>query len=226
MDKICIIIQARMGSTRVPKKMSRKFGQSTLLDNILLKLKKSSVIDKKDVYVSLHEDELKDIAKKYDYNIYNRTAASSKTENDMKLMFEWWNKLDYHYYIIISACHPFLTIETIDNFYNKFLEHNKKGLFAVVKKKNYYWDNNLNMITNWPEKQTTFNTKAVENTYEAAHCMYGGKMNDIGEYIYMGDFGKKEVELFIIENEMESLDIDYEWQFNLYDKYIMNSGLN
>ena len=40
----------------------------------------------------------------------------------MKLMFEWWNKLDYKYYIIISACHPFLSIETIDNCYNKFLE--------------------------------------------------------------------------------------------------------
>ena len=76
------------------------------------------------------------------------------------------------------------------------------------------------MITNWPENQTTFNTKVVENIYEAAHCMYAGIMSDIGEYIYMGDFGKKEVELFIIKNEKESLDIDYDWQFNLYDKYL------
>jgi CMP-N-acetylneuraminic acid synthetase len=220
MDKICIIIQARLGSTRVPNKMRREFGNSTLLDITLSKLQKSKVIKKENVYVSLYEDELKDIAKKYDYNIYNRSEASAKTENDMKLMFEWWDKLDYKYYIIISACHPFLSIDTIDNFYIKLLEHNKKGLFGVVKKKNYYWDNNYNMITNWPENQTTFNTKAVENMYEASHCLYGGVMSDIGEYIYMGDFSKKEVDLFIIENEMESLDIDYEWQFNLYDKYI------
>ena len=222
MDKICIIVQARLGSQRVPNKMMRKFGNSTLLDITLSNLKKSKVIHKEDVYVSLYDDELKDIAKKYDFNIYNRSEESAKTENDMKLMFEWWDKLDYKYYIIVSACHPFLSIETINNFYNKFLEHNKKGLFAVVKKKNYYWDNTYNMITNWPENQTTFNTKAVENIYEAGHCLYGGSMSDIGEYIYMGDFGKKEVELFTIENEMESLDIDYEWQFNLYDKYIKN----
>lgn len=223
MDKICIIIQARLGSTRVPNKMKKEFGKSTLLDIILSKLKKSTVINKDDIYVSLYENELKDIAKKYDFNIYNRSEESAKTENDMKLMFEWWNKLDYKYYIIISACHPFLSVETIDNFYNKFLEHNKRGLFAVVKKKNYYWDNHYNMTTNWPDNQTTFNTKVVENIYEAAHCLYGGKMSDIGDYIYMGNFGKKEVELFTIENEMESLDIDYEWQFNLYDKYIKNN---
>jgi|TARA_Y100000389_G_C17470236_1_gene529781 CMP-N-acetylneuraminic acid synthetase len=220
MKEICVIVQARLGSQRVNKKMCRSFGKSTLLDITLSNLQNSKVIHKEDIYVSVYEDELKNIAKKYDFNIYNRSEHSAKTENDMKLMFEWWNKLDYKYYIIISACHPFLSIETIDNFYNKFSEHQKKGLFAVVKKKNYYWDNSYNMITNWPENQTTFNTKMVENIYEAAHCLYGGEMNDIGKYIYMGNFGNKEVELFIIENEMETLDIDYEWQFKLYDNYI------
>lgn len=62
----------------------------------------------------------------------------------------------------------------------------------------------------------------VENTYEAAHCLYGGNMNDIGKYIYMGDFSKKEIELYVIQDEMETLDIDYQWQFDIYDKFIKN----
>ena len=223
MKNVCFIIQARLGSQRIHNKMNKPFGNSTLLDITLSTLEKSDIINKEDIYVSLYDEELKNIAKKYNFNIFNRSRESAKTENDMKLMFEWWNKLDYKYYIIISACHPFLSIETIDNFYNKFLEQNKRGLFAVVKKKNYYWDKNFNMITNWPENQTTFNTKVVENIYEAAHCMYAGIMSDIGEYIYMGDFGKKEVELFIIKNEKESLDIDYINDWIKAEKYVKKS---
>ena len=34
----------------------------------------------------------------------------------------------------------------------------------------------------------------------------------------MGNFSKKEVELFVIEDEKETLDIDYEWQFQVAEK--------
>ena len=51
-------------------------------------------------------------------------------------------------------------------------------------------------------------------------------MNDIGKYIYMGDFSKNEVELFLIDNEFECLDIDEEWQFNLYKSYYKDKKCN
>lgn len=219
MNNTCIIVQARLSSSRIPNKMIKPFANTTLLDILLKKLQNSNHIKSKDVYVSVYEDKLKEIVEKYNFNIYDRTKESAYTENDMKIMFEWWNKLPYENYIIISACHPFLSIKTIDNFYNASLINKNKGLFGVVKRKNYYWDSNKTMITNWPKGQTTFNTKAVEYTYEAAHCLYSGKMKDIGKYIYMGDFSKNEVELYIIDNEFECLDIDEEWQFDLYKSY-------
>ena len=37
MKKICIIVQARLSSTRIPRKMIKPFGNTTLLD-ILLKI--------------------------------------------------------------------------------------------------------------------------------------------------------------------------------------------
>jgi len=226
MKKTCIIVQARLNSSRIPKKMIKPFAETTLLDILLKKLQNSKYIKNEDVYISVYENELKNIAQKYNFNIFNRSKESAYTENDMKIMFEWWNKLPYENYIIISACHPFLSIKTIDDFYNKSLINQKKGLFSVVKRKNYYWNSKKKMITNWPEGQTTFNTKAVEYTYEAAHCLYYGKMKDIGEYIYMGDFSKNEVELFVIDNEFECLDIDEEWQFNLYKSYYKDKKCN
>ena len=223
MSRTCFIVQARLSSTRVPKKMIKPFGNTTLLDILLKKLKKSN-INNDDVYISLYEEELKNIAEKYNFNIYHRSKESAYTENDMKLMFEWWDKLPYENYIIVSACHPFLSIKTIEEFYKKSLINDKKGLFGVVRKKNYYWNNKKKMLTNWPIGQTTFNTKVVEYMYEAAHCLYAGKMKDIGNYIYMGDFSKDEIELFVINNEFECLDIDEEWQFDLCESFYKNNS--
>ena len=216
----CIIIQARLNSTRIPQKMIKKFGNTTLLDITLNKLTKSNIIKPSDVFISVYENELKNIAKKYKFNIFDRSEESANTVNDMVKMFEWWNKLDYDNYIIVSACHPFLSINTIDNFYKKYTESNSRGMFAVVKRKNYFWNKERDFITPWPKGQTTFNTKAVEETYEAAHCLYGGVMKDIEKKIYMGDFSiKNDIELFVIDDEFECLDIDYKWQFDLYETY-------
>ena len=224
MKNVCVIVQARLDSSRIEQKMIKPFGNSTLLDIILEKLKKSTIISDNDVYISLCEEELKSIARKYNFNIFNRSKESASVENNMICMFEWWEKLPYTHYVLVSACNPFLTIETIEDFYKIFQTKKNKVMFAVVKRKNYFWNDSKEMITYWGETQTNFNTKFVEDTYEAAHCLYAGNLNDIGKGIYMGNFSKKEVELYIIKNEFETLDIDYPWQFQLYDAYICKNN--
>ena len=76
MDKnikdVAILIQARLGSQRVPGKMLKPFSGTTLVDILLTKLKSSKVIDPSQVYLSLYEDELKDVASKQPFNIFNR----------------------------------------------------------------------------------------------------------------------------------------------------------
>jgi len=87
----------------------------------------------------------------------------------------------------------------------------------VIEKKNYFWNESGDMLT--PLVEDVMNTKTVQKTYEAAHCLYAGRTDKIGEGIWMGDFNKPgDIELFPI-SEQESLDIDYEWQFNLLETY-------
>jgi hypothetical protein len=84
-----------------------------------------------------------------------------------------------------------------------------------MKKKNYFWNKDSKLISPWPEGQAVMNTKFVEETYEAAHCLYAGRMDKIGEGIWMGDFNKPgDIELFPMKEE-ECLDIDYQWQFDM-----------
>jgi CMP-N-acetylneuraminic acid synthetase len=100
------------------------------------------------------------------------------------------------------------------------------GLFGVIGKNQYYWNEEGDMITKWPEGFTIMNTKMVETTYEAAHCLYASRLDTIKDGIWMGEapFKKDNPLLFGID-ELEAFDIDYPWQFEvgevLYKKDIL-----
>jgi len=223
---ICFIVQARLNSERVPKKMIRNFTGTTLTDHVLQKLVNSSLIPNSQIYLSAHEDELIDIGKKYPINIFKRSYESANVDCGIKTLFEWYNKLSYKYIIMVSGCNPFLTIETIEKFTKKYLKSPNNGLFSVIEKKNYFWDKKGNMINKWPNGQDLLNTKAVQPTYEAGHCLYASRMDSIGKGKWVGSWKKKnDPELYIV-NEIEAFDIDYEWQFILAESLFRLNDIN
>lgn len=221
-DEICIIVQARLSSQRCPNKMIRPFAGDTLTGIILKKLKKSKIIPINNVYLSVHEPELVSIGEQNGINIFHRSYESAMWDGGegthITGMYEWWDKLPYKYVIFINACAPLLTIETIDNFVENYLSSSSDGMFAVLEKKNYFWNKEGKLIVPWPEGEPCMNTKAVEVTREAAHCLYAGSMSKIGDGIWMGDFNNGEIELVSMPEE-EAYDVDYEWEFELYEKF-------
>ena len=217
-NDILFICQARLESERVPRKMVRPFCGTTLIDILIEKLKKSSIIPFKNVYLSVHDQELIDIANKHNINFYKRSKESALAENSIPLIYEWHDKLPYKYIVLLSACNPLLSIETIDNFTNSYLNSDKGGMFGVISKKQYFWDENSKMISNWPSHQKIMNTKTMNITYEAAHCLYASRMDIIKDGYWMDDKLPPEPKLFVIDNELETFDIDYEWQFKLGEK--------
>tara|TARA_Y100000593_G_C4227206_1_gene295067 strand:- start:255 stop:938 length:684 start_codon:yes stop_codon:yes gene_type:complete len=211
-NDICILVQARLGSQRVPGKMLRPFVGTTLVDILFEKLKTSTVIPQKNIHFSVYEEELKEVANKHNINIFHRSEASAMSEGEpLSEIYEWYNKLPYKYVVLISACNPLLKIETIDNFIQSFINSDKEGGFAVFEKKTYYWDKEGKPTTNWGGV-TIMNTKLVEPIYEAAHCLYASRMDIIGEGHWMDTNSPPQPELFTMD-ELETFDIDYEWQF-------------
>ncbi len=194
--------------------MVKPFTGTTLIDIIFEKLKSSQIIPKENIYFSVRDEELKEIAKKHNINIFNRSEKSNISESEsVAELYEWYNKLPFKYVVLISACNPLLKIETIDNFIKSYMKSDKDGAFGVIEKKTYYWDKNKKPTTDWKGLQT-MNTKFVEPTYEAAHCLYASRMDIIGNGYWMDDKSPPEPELFIMD-ELETFDIDYEWQFNM-----------
>ena len=116
-DDIAVVIQARLGSQRIPQKMIKCFSGTTLTDISLEKIKKLKSISKDNFFLSVYEQELVDIGEKHDLNIFSRSEASANSEGTpMTEMYEWWDKLPYKYCVLINPCAPFLKEQTIDNF--------------------------------------------------------------------------------------------------------------
>lgn len=212
---ILIVIQSRLNSQRVPRKMLRNFADSNLFEIAIQKLLISKVIPKNNVYVSIYEPELKDIADKYDVNIYGRSFESANNDNSLKTIYEWHDKLPFKYVIKVNACSPLLPIETIDDFVKEFISQEEDNLFGVIPIKDYFWNKEGKLITPWPSDQTIMNTKAVEITYKAAHVLYASRMDLISKNMFMGDFQKEGGIKLYEMNELECFDIDYDWQFSV-----------
>jgi len=224
LSDICVIIQARLGSQRIPQKMIKPFAETTLFDLSIKKVLDSEFIPKENFYVSIHEKELLDIASVHGANVFLRSEKSANSEGTpMTDMYEWWDKLPFEYCVLVNGCTPFLETATIDGFVKAYMNSSSDGLFGVMAKKNYFWNKEGQLQTPWPEDQACMNTKVVQTTYEAAHCLYAGRMDLIKDGIWMGDFQKPgDIELYPME-ERECLDIDYPWQFELCETLYLES---
>jgi CMP-N-acetylneuraminic acid synthetase len=205
---ILFVIQSRIDSKRLPGKMLLPFCDTNLFSLSIEKILKSSILPRENFYVSLYDEELIEIAEKYGVNIFKRSKESVSESTDTRVVSEW-HKLPYKYFITINACCPLLSIKTIDSFIQHFLESPHESLFAVHENKNFYWNQSRQLITEYPG---TLDTKLVENTYEAAHCLYAGSTEKISKGIYLGSFTKNDPELFVV-NPKETFDIDLPWHF-------------
>ena len=226
LNDICFIIQARMSSERLPGKMMKPFAGTSLVDIACKKINQSTIIPKENFFFSAYDEEIKEVVRSNGLQIFHRSRESAFSEGPMQEVMEYHNKLDFKYSVVISACCPMLKIETIDNFVRQYVSSPHDGMFGVIEKKNYYWDEKLDMITNWPQDADVLNTKLVGVTYEAAHCLYAGRMDTIKDGIWMASppFTKNKPELFVVP-ELEVFDIDYPWQFNVAEAlYKVNNG--
>ena len=218
-NDIAIIVQARISSKRCKRKMIKNFAGTNLLQILLDKIKKSKIIKKENFYVSSYDKEINKIVEKNNFQIFKRSKKSAISEGeDLKELYEWWNKLDYKYCVLINASLPFLSIKTIDKFIKKYQNNNFQGQFAVIEKKNYFWYKKK-LINEWPKSLQCMNTKKVEPVLEAAHCLYASPMKIIGKGYFMGNLiNPKDIYLYKINNSLEVLDIDEEWEFKNYEK--------
>ena len=107
MKSISIVINARVNSSRVERKLIRPFAGTTLLDIVLSKF---CCVTNFPVYLAACEKEILDIYKKYSDKIFllKRSEKSVKKGlNKHSITFEHYRDIPTKYIMSVNACCPF-----------------------------------------------------------------------------------------------------------------------
>lgn len=217
---VCFVVQARLKSERLPGKMLRPFAGTTLLDIALEKVRQSKVIPAANLYLAVHEKELMDVGRRHGVQIFERSLRSALGE-DLLEVYEWHDRLPHAYVVKINACAPLLPVSTIDAFVEHYLASPYEGLFGVIEEHDYFWNAQGILVTPWPKDLKIMNTKRVEVTYRAAHCLYAGRRDRIGDGVWMGSFQRPNDPALFPLSASEAFDIDHLWQFEMCEAYFL-----
>lgn len=224
MTDFFIFTQARLASQRLPNKMVRDFSGRSLWDIACEKLH-NLPYPKEMKWVSIYDQELKDIAARYDISIYERSYESANNDKDVSVIWEICGQLKFDRYVMFNPCLPLLSEETIIEFIEKF-KNCDNSLFGVKVLKDYLWNKGGTLIHPYGTKM--FNSKEFDEfpsrqLYMAAHCLYAGKCSDIMNGIQLGDFSINNPELYPINNKIELFDVDdiedFEIAEAVYEKF-------
>lgn len=218
---ISVIIQARMGSSRLPGKVMKKINGKPLLYYIISQVKAAKKVSKIIVATTQlkEDDQIESYVKSIDIDVFRG--------NDLDVLDRFYHcarKYDLEKIIRLSADSPFIDFNIIDECISKFEEYEVDYLSNTIKKVNDIWkeDNNgfpLGMAVE------VFTIRALEKAW-----LESTKPSDrehVTEYIFHNHSFFK---LHSIKNFEDLSDfrfvVDYPEDFELISKIISGYPIN
>lgn len=211
---------ARENSTRVPQKMIRPFGDTTLFDLYINKFKTISSISNpfSRIVIGINKNDtvLYDKTKQSDLEIIERDDISiAKDIHGLKSTHNFLKDINEDYIMTVNACFPFLRINTILEIASFFIESKDiESLTCVRKRYNHFWDS----ITNKPinnKNPKCISTTTVPPILENVNHILIYKKDHIFKRNACWGYTKNDPYIYIIPESMECLDIDTMLDFKI-----------
>lgn len=215
MSKVIVMIPARLGSQRIPKKNLRLLNGKPLIAYSIESAKESGVFD--EIYVNSEADILGDLAKEYGVRFHKRPAelASDATIND-EFVADFINNVSGDILVQLLPTSPMITPEEVRGFVRHAVEGNYDTLVSVEDHQIacVYEGRPVNFKLTEPHKSSqtmvpvrSYATVLMAWTYKSflenmqKHgCAYHGGTGKVGYYVLKG---------------LSTIDIDNEEDFEL-----------
>ena len=215
--KLTAIIPVRAGSQRVKNKNIKPFANTTLLDIKIETLKKVQGID--DIIVSSDSQEMLKIAKEHDVNVHVRDEYFASNEVNNSDFMQNLSTIVDEGHIMYSPCtSPLLSSETITEIVSKYKNNNLRNIVTVTTQKHHMWLNGKPL--NYDPSNAP-NSQDLPDIYSINYGCCILSKDDLYKH--------KNVVVeptFHITNEIESIDIDTEFDFIIAEfVYRMTNGL-
>jgi CMP-N-acetylneuraminic acid synthetase len=212
MKSISVVINARLGSTRVSQKLVRPFAESSLIEIALSKLDEMDFFEHR--YLAVAERDLIELGSKYkNVEILERDAAAvKKGVNPLTVTFEHYLRVPSDYIFVFNPCLPCIRVETIKKAFDYFQETNFNSYTAVIPTGEWIFDSEGNALTNSDPRNATTNKNMT--FMKACHAFHIINKNFFSENGVLWTFNLDDPHLIEIP-EHEAVDVDTENEFTL-----------
>lgn len=225
--KILLIGTARESSTRVPNKMTRPFGNSSLYRIYLEKFEEIAQMKNpfNDIIMSISKKDknLWELSQNAGVRIVERNDASiSPTATKPSEIYHFLNDFNEDYVMHVNGCFAFLKPETIIKIATFFKNNNNiKSLTCVKKRYNHFWNFETKKPINNLDKKC-LSTQDMPPLLESVLfiMMYNRKYMLQNDCYW--DFTQDNPYLYVVEDNIEGLDIDTEFEFKICETIYKN----
>ena len=210
--KIAAVINARLKSSRLPRKMLLPFAGRTLIDIALEKLSGMHFFAGR--YFGVAEDELAErLPAASGVTLLRRDpAAVEPGYNGNKKVFEHYQAIDAEYIFWLNACTPLLKAETIKKAYDLVISTRYNSYTSVVDCRDWIFDENGLPVTNL--KQDMISTAHSRKFFRVAHAFHVVRKSFFMNGFIPWTLTQHDPELVHIP-EAESYDINDELEFQV-----------
>ena len=203
-DKLTAVIPVRKGSQRVKNKNLKPFADSTLLDIKIETLKK--VIGLDEIVVSSDSQEMLDIARKHNVTAHRREDYYASSEvNNSDFMVNLTTSVDSEYIMYSPCTSPLLSNETISECISKF-RAGAQNIVTVTLQKHHMWLDGEPL--NYDPSDAP-NSQDLPDIYSVNYGCCIISCEDLHEFRNV----VTDEPTFHVTNEVESIDIDTEFDF-------------
>lgn len=220
MKSISAVINARLQSTRVSRKLVRPFAGVTLLDIALARLNQIDFFDHR--YLAVAEEELNAFADKYEnIEILHRDlAAVRKGVNPQSVTFAHYLKVPSDHIFVLNPCLPLVSVETIRKAFDYFQSTHYPSYTSVIPTTDWYFDDQSNLLTRYSSENGTTQKQPI--FYKAAHAFHIVDKSLFREHGYHWSFTKNDPHCIEIP-ESEAIDVDTELEFQFAEFFYAQS---
>jgi CMP-N-acetylneuraminic acid synthetase len=170
MKTISVVINARLHSSRLPRKLLRPFAGTTLIEIALSKINQMDFFDHR--YFAVAEDEFKQLTPKYlGVELLERSMESVKPGyGHHKVIYEHYSLIESDFIFWLNPCHPFLSIDTVAQAVDIFHRTMHNSYTAVVSAREWLFDHQGMPITN--TEADSLSTGHSRQFYKVTHSFH------------------------------------------------------
>lgn len=215
MKNISVVINARLNSTRVPRKLVRSFAGSSLIEIALGKLNQMDFFDHR--YLAVAESELIDLGREFpNVEILERDLrAVQKGVNPLSVTFAHYLHVPSDYIFVFNPCLPCIKIQTIKKAFDYFQTTNHNSYTAVIPTGDWIFDAEGNALTNSDPRNVTTNKNTT--FFKGCHAFHIINKTFFRDQQILWSFNRNDPHLVPIPED-EAVDVDTPMEFELAEK--------